>query len=429
MPATHTQHSLTFYLGVYVALALISSVIATLKYYYLYHGSIRASRLLFEKLNFVVLRAPLRWLDTVPVGRILNRFTGDFHIIDSQLANSIGIGSTFFLQVVGIMVAGLFVSPLIVFFAFILVLLCLRFALRYLNGARPVKRLESTTKSPVFEQFGSALAGLGTIRAFGKTQAYVEGMYEKIDDYATSTWHLWLFNRWMGWRVAVIGSLFAVCVSILILTASNIDSALAGFALAFALDFANSVTGTIRLYADIELNMNAVERIVEYTELPTESLEGTKPPAAWPTEGRIEINDLVVGYSDDLPPVLNGLTFSVKPNEKIGVVGRTGAGKSSLTLALFRFLEARAGTIRIDGVDISKITLHDLRSRLAIIPQVIISIMYNEKIWRANNAHNHSGSRPLFWLRPQQSGPFRAQHRGRAARLTAPGTTGVDGLQ
>lgn len=107
----------------------------------------------------------------------------------------------------------------------------------------------------------------------------------------------------------------------------------------------------------------------QYTELPTEALGGVKPPAAWPTEGRIEVNDLVVGYAPELPPVLKCLTFSVNRNERIGVVGRTGAGKSSLTLALFRFLEARSGSIHIDGLDVSKIRLHDLRSRLAIIPQ------------------------------------------------------------
>lgn len=109
---------------------------------------------------------------------------------------------------------------------------------------------------------------------------------------------------------------------------------------------------------------------MQYTELPTEALDGKSPPAAWPTEGRIEVDNLVVGYAPDLPPVLKGLTFSINRNERVGVVGRTGAGKSSLTLALFRFLEARSGSIYIDGIDISKIKLHDLRSRLAIIPQV-----------------------------------------------------------
>ena len=126
---------------------------------------------------------------------------------------------------------------------------------------------------------------------------------------------------------------------------------------------------TIRHYASVELEMNAAERVVEYTELPTEELGGVRPPAAWPTEGRLEVDDLVVAYAEDLPPVLRGLTFRVGSGERVGVVGRTGAGKSSLTLALFRFLEARSGSIRVDGLDIARIRLHDLRSRLAIIPQ------------------------------------------------------------
>lgn len=134
-------------------------------------------------------------------------------------------------------------------------------------------------------------------------------------------------------------------------------------------------------YTNVELGMNATERIVEYSRIPTEDQSSredangsagqvlTTVPAAWPKEGRLEVNGLVAGYAPDLPPVLKGLSFNVSKNQRIGVIGRTGAGKSSLTLALFRFLEAREGSIHIDGVDISKISLYDLRSRLAIIPQ------------------------------------------------------------
>lgn len=125
----------------------------------------------------------------------------------------------------------------------------------------------------------------------------------------------------------------------------------------------------LRQYANVELDLNSVERIVEYSKMPIEDQSGHDAPAAWPTKGELEVNDLVVSYASDLPPVLKGLTFSVKQNERVGVVGRTGAGKSSLTLALFRFLEYRSGSVWIDGVDISKIKLFDLRSRLAIIPQ------------------------------------------------------------
>lgn len=115
--------------------------------------------------------------------------------------------------------------------------------------------------------------------------------------------------------------------------------------------------------------MNAAERIYEYSNLNIESQDGNEVPASWPSEGKLVVQDLVVGYSSDLPAVLHGVSFSVEKNQRLGVVGRTGAGKSSLTLAIFRFLEARSGSITIDGIDISNIKLLDLRSRLAIIPQ------------------------------------------------------------
>lgn len=367
--STYTTESMRYYMGIYVLLALLSAVIGSFRYYYVYLGSIHASRTLFDKLNFIILRAPLRWLDTVPLGRILNRFTADFNIIDSQLANSISFGGNSFIQLFGVVLSGLMVSPLIVIMSFVLLAICTHFAIVYVAAARPAKRLESTVKSPVFEQFGTALSGVATIRGFDKSQVYIERMYRKLDDWAVTTWHLMLFNRWVGWRMSLVGSFFSVLVASIILSSKNMDSALAGFALAFALDFASCVMWTVRLYANVELQMNAAERIIEYTELPTEDLGGQSPPAAWPTEGRIEVDNLVVSYAPDLPPVLKGLTFSVDRNQRVGVVGRTGAGKSSLTLAVFRFLEAQSGSIHIDGVDISKIKLHDLRSRLAIIPQ------------------------------------------------------------
>ena len=250
-----------------------------------------------------------------------------------------------------------------------LLIICVRIARFYMTGAREAKRLESSAKSPVFEQFGSALTGVGTIRAFDKSDIYITRMFSKIDDHVSSFWYLWAFNRWMGWRMSLVGGFFATFVAVMILLINGIDAALAGFALSFALEYGSAVIWSVRFYTNIELDMNAAERIIEYANLPTESLDGADPPAAWPSEGRLEVNALVVGYAPDLPPVLKGLTFRVERNERIGVVGRTGAGKSSLTLALFRFLEAREGSIHIDGLDISRIKLHALRSRLAIIPQ------------------------------------------------------------
>lgn len=261
------------------------------------------------------------------------------------------------------------VSPYVIILAGVLAGICVLIARRYLIGAREAKRLESIAKSPIFSQFGSSLSGIATIRAFDKTEGYIASMSNLIDNHTTTFWHLWLFNRWFSWRMSMIGGLFSAIVAALIINFDGIDASLAGFALFFALEYTGAITWTIRHYTNVELDMNAAERIVEYAKLPTESLAGVSPPAAWPTDGRLEVSNLSVTYAPDLPSVLKNLTFSVDRNQRVGVVGRTGAGKSSLTLALFRFLEAQTGNIFIDGLDISTIKLEDLRSRLAIIPQ------------------------------------------------------------
>jgi len=195
-----------------------------------------------------------------------------------------------------------------------------------------------------------------------------------------------LFNRWLTMRLNVIGGCFTILVAVVVVSTEGIDASLAGFALSFALQYSNAIIWAIRQYANIELAMNATERIIEYSNVPTEDQDGHDVPAAWPAQGRLDFQGLVAGYAPDLPPVLKGLSFNVAKNERVGVVGRTAAGKSSLTLALFRFLEAREGrfvfllnlfrilelifsSISIDDINISKIRLQDLRSRLAIIPQ------------------------------------------------------------
>jgi ABC-type multidrug transport system fused ATPase/permease subunit len=357
------------YLGVYIGISLAATILGTARYFFVFSASIRASRNFFNNLTFAVLRAPLRWLDTVPLGRILNRFTSDFHLIDSRIGYDLAFFVGSILEVCGVMVAGVLVSPLVIVFAAILLIFCLKLSLTYLAGAREIKRLESTAKSPVFEQFGSSLAGLITIRAFSKSDTFIDIIYDKINDHAQAWWVMWLFNRWLGVRMNIVGAIFSTMTAALVVFLPGISAPLAGFALSFALQCNTAIAFALRHYANIELNMNATERVMEFSSIELENQGGVDAPAAWPTEGRLEVCDLVVGYAPDLPPILKGLSFTVEKNQRVGVVGRTGAGKSSLTLALFRFLEAREGKILIDGLDVSKIKLHDLRSRLAIIPQ------------------------------------------------------------
>ena len=263
----------------------------------------------------------------------------------------------------------IFVSPYIIILAVVLLALCTRIARRYLNGAREIKRLEAIYKSPIFEQFGSALKGVSTIRAFGNSEVYVDRMYERIDKHTRAFWHISLFNRWMLFRMSMVGTAFSAAIGAFVVSNKAISASLAGFALAFSLEFSHGVIFAVYCYTNTEIDMNAAERVLEYANLTTETQDGTDVPASWPSEGKLEVKDLVVGYAEGLPDILKGLSFSIDKHQRVGIVGRTGAGKSSLTLAIYRFLEARSGSIHIDGIDISRIKLFDLRNRLAIIPQ------------------------------------------------------------
>ncbi len=228
---------------------------------------------------------------------------------------------------------------------------------------------ESVKRSPVFEQLDSILSGLPTIRAWNKSHAYINRMCMNIDNHARCVWHLWLFNRWLGIRFALIGAVFTLIVASFAVYSPGVSASLAGLALSFSLDFTQSVFWVLRRYANVEMDMNSLERISEFCAIPVERSDGQIPPAHWPSSGQIEVSDLVVGYAADSPPVLRGVSFACDSGSRVGIVGRTGAGKSSLTLALFRFLEARAGSIFIGGLDISTLALRELRERVAIIPQ------------------------------------------------------------
>ena len=213
------------------------------------------------------------------------------------------------------------------------------------------------------------LSGLSTIRAWNKTETYLDRMYANIDVHARCVWHVWLFNRWLGIRFAFIGAIFTLVVACFAVYSPSVTASLAGLALAFALDFTQSTFWVLRRYADVEMDMNSLERVSEYCDIPSEPSGGLEPPESWPIGGCIKITNLSVGYAQNSPHVLRDISFTCEPQSRVGVVGRTGAGKSSLTLALFRFLEARSGSIHIDGLDISSLSLAELRRKIAIIPQ------------------------------------------------------------
>lgn len=326
------------------------------------------SRILFERMTHSILRAPLAWIDTNPSGRILNRFTSDMFMVDRRLPGDLGNFLQSIFQLLITIAASLSVSIYVIIAGIVLMVVYAQVASVYINLARELKRLNSTSHSPIFDQFGSVLSGLSTIRAFQRNNFYMDRIFTLIDNANRTSWALYLSSRWMSFRLSMLGTIFVTVVAV-VAVSGHVDAALAGFSLTFALRYSSRLSGLLQSMTSIELSFNATERVIEYADIETEPEDGKDAPAAWPTEGRIEVEDLTVAYKDSLPAVLKNLNFSVKPGERIGIVGRTGAGKSTLASVFFRLLKPRAGSVRIDGIDIAELKLTHLRGRLAIIPQ------------------------------------------------------------
>ncbi|EAU36942.1 hypothetical protein ATEG_01980 [Aspergillus terreus NIH2624] len=287
--------------------------------------------LILAQLLFVILRAPLQWLDSVPVGSLLNRFSSDFSRVDSMLGYNLHLTLAAVVECTGVILAGIIASPAMIVLSTALLACCIWYARQYLVVAQQIKAIEASYRGPIYELFNAVTTGLWTIRAFGK--------HESLHSFDAGA-----HRPPRSGMVAFVPS-------------KPMDDL--------------SVLG-VRTYSNLDMDMNAVKQVTEYLSLQMEDYDrGADVSPSWPSHGRLEIRDLNVRYGPGLAAVIQQVCLNIEPGQSIGIVGRTGAGKSSLVLALFRFLETRErdGQILIDGTDISSIKLETLRSRLAIIPQ------------------------------------------------------------
>ena len=244
-----------------------------------------------------------------------------------------------------------------------------RIAKFYLSSSREIKRIESVSNSPIYALFGEVLNGASTIRAFGAEKQFVDTIQRKVDANHRAFFFLFATNRWLSIRTAILSSVIVFIAGVSILL-GRLSAGWAGLTFNFAAQITSMINRGIQIHSSMEMAMNAVERVDEYSLLPQEPIEGVfTPDDSWPTEGHIEVKDLVVRYAPELPEVLKGLDFTLKPREKVGVVGRSGSGKSTLFLAFFRILPFERGSILLDGIDITSVGVRDLRHRLTIIPQ------------------------------------------------------------
>lgn len=362
-----------YYLGVYGALGLSFILISLVREAFIFWGSLRASAKLHRKLFDAVTRARLQFFDTTPLGQLMNRFSKDIEAIDQDVSPvAVGVMGCLF-SLISIVVLICVITPRFLIAGLFISLIYFAIGQFYLRSSRNLKRLESVQRSPIYQQFGETLSGVVTIRAYGDERRFIRDNQTRVDTHNRPFIFLWATNRWLALRVDFAGALVAFFAGVsVILSIKSIDAGSAGLSLTYAVMFTENVLWLVRLYSANEQNMNSVERIKEYMEIEQEAkaiIDDARPPGNWPSHGAIQFFKYTTRYRADLDPVLRDLTFNILPGERVGIVGRTGAGKSSLALALFRGLEADSGKILIDDIDIGLIGLQDLREAITIVPQ------------------------------------------------------------
>ncbi|XP_008553086.1 multidrug resistance-associated protein 1 isoform X1 [Microplitis demolitor] len=361
------------YVSVYGGLGLGQGILSILISVNLAIGSVRACVKMFQQLLMQVLRNPMSFFDSTPAGRLLNRFGKDTDVVDNIIPINLRSWLNCFFSVIATLVVISYSTP--IFISVIVPIGVIYYFIQrfYVATSRQLKRLESVSRSPIYSHFGESITGAQTIRAFNVQERFIYESERRVDFNQMCYYPGIISNRWLAVRLEMLGNMIIFFAAIFsVLGRDSLSPGLVGLSISYALQITQTLNWLVRMTSDVETNIVAVERIKEYGETPQEAaweILSTAPPKDWPSEGRVEFRDYKVRYREGLDLVLNGISFAVNGGEKIGIVGRTGAGKSSLTLSLFRIIEAAAGKIFIDGIDISKLGLHALRSRLTIIPQ------------------------------------------------------------
>jgi len=402
-PGVHTAY---FYLAIYASISLLQILLMAAFQAIFKAASLQAGAALHEQMLHTLLRAPLSFFHTNPTGRIINRCTKDVSEMDKNIADSTRMFATSLLTLLSTCVLMGAVSPLLLPFIAVVMLIFYFLYLYFQSSVRETKRLESVSYSPLYSSFTDGIAGLSSIRAYQQEEPLMDANQRLIDGTTRFQLAQQSFNRWLSVRQETLGALIAfIAAAVSIEERDTGGAAILGLVVSYALSISSAVAMTVRLASMAEVSFNSVDRVLEYCAIKSEApeeIEGACPPG-WPTAGSVEYEGVKMRYRAGLPLVLRGLDIKVAAGSKVGVVGRTGAGKSSLINTLFRLMELDAGVIRVDGVDISQLGLHQLRGALAIIPQVPAlftgTLRFNldpfgeysdEEVWQAvQRAHLH----------------------------------------
>ncbi|OQO03652.1 hypothetical protein B0A48_10317 [Cryoendolithus antarcticus] len=365
------------YIGIYFAFGFGSAALVVVQTLILWiFCSIEASRKLHERMAYAIFRSPMSFFETTPTGRILNRFSSDIYRVDEVLARTFNMLFVNAARAAFTLVVICITTPIFMVLIIPLGGLYLWIQRYYLRTSRELKRLDSISRSPIYAHFQESLSGITTIRAYRQQQRFGLENEWRVDANLRAYFPSINANRWLAVRLEFIGSIIILSAAsfaiISVSSGSGLSAGWVGLAMSYTLQITQSLNWIVRQTVEVETNIVSVERVLEYSRLPSEAPEiisKNRPPVSWPAKGAVSFNNFSTRYRPGLEPVLRNINLSIKSHEKIGVVGRTGAGKSSLTLSLFRIIEPTGGDITIDDVSTSAIGLLDLRRRLAIIPQ------------------------------------------------------------
>ncbi|OAR00222.1 hypothetical protein LLEC1_07942 [Akanthomyces lecanii] len=355
-------YSIALYLG-----AVASVIIATsLSKLHTDAATLRAARVLFRRMTFTALRTPLPWLEATPSGAILKTFTMNARSVDeAALATLLTLT-----QYADANLTSLYTSKYTSVATILLISWCKRLASRYKKTGAMVNRKDGGPMADILEHITTTSAGIATIRAFGASDMCVEAMQRYIDAESTAKRHFYLFQRWLALHMSLAGIVFAMVIGGFLLCSESANKATrTGFTLTFAMELSHLINLALSRFGSLELTTAAISSVVRFTELEIEDQSGNEVAADWPSEGQIVVQNLEVRYAANLPPVLKSISFHVRSGERIGIIGRTGSGKSSLVLSLLRLLNTTKGSVSIDSIDISAIKARDVRSRIGFVPQ------------------------------------------------------------
>uniref|UniRef100_A0A3B3ZXF0 ABC-type glutathione-S-conjugate transporter n=1 Tax=Periophthalmus magnuspinnatus TaxID=409849 RepID=A0A3B3ZXF0_9GOBI len=332
-----------------------------------------ASRHLHTDLLINVLRSPMSFFESTPSGNLLNRFAKEIDAIDCMVPEGLKMMLSYVFKLMEVCIIVLMATP---FAAVIILPLSFLYACVqsfYVATSCQLRRLEAVSRSPIYTHFNETVQGASVIRAFGEQPRFILQANERVDFNQTSYFPRFVATRWLAVNLEFVGNGVVLAASILsVMGKSTLSPGIVGLAVSHSLQVTGILSWIVRSWTDVENNIVSVERVNEYADTAKEAswtIEGSSLPLAWPQKGTIEFQDYGLQYRKGLELALKGITLNVQEREKVGIVGRTGAGKSSLALGIFRILEAAKGKIFVDGVNIADIGLHDLRSRITIIPQ------------------------------------------------------------